>query len=93
MHRKKLHEYIHNIKGNIRVYCRVKPCNGSDESIIKYPELPCGYDTISSKEEISVYSLEIKNNKSNINESSIFNFDKVFTELSSQSEVCLDNKY
>ncbi len=93
MHRKRLHEYIHNIKGNIRVYCRVKPCNSSDESIIKYPELPCDIYTIFRKEEIPVYSLEIKNNKNNSNESSIFNFDKVFTELSSQSEVCSDNIY
>jgi len=85
MHRKRLHEYIHNIKGNIRVYCRVKPCN-SEDSIIKYPEMPISDGLVNRREETQVYNVEIKNNNKN-GETSIFNFDRVFTETSTQSEV------
>jgi kinesin family protein C1 len=82
MHRKRLHEYIHSIKGNIRVYCRVKPT--PENSIITYPELALSINT----EEI--FSLEVKNQKTN--EISIFNFDKIFTEKSAQEEIFLEVK-
>lgn len=81
-HRRKLHEYIQNIRGNIRVYCRVKPTK--EESIIKYPEISSvnigiGYESN------DIHTIEIKNNKNN--ELTIFNFDRIFTERTSQEEV------
>jgi hypothetical protein len=63
------------------VYCRVKPCVDEALNIIKYPEL----SSLSNEIEQELYSVEVKNNKSN--EVSIFNFDKIFTEKSTQEEV------
>jgi kinesin family member C1 len=77
-----LHEYIHSIKGNIRVYCRVKPTQ--ENSIINYPELSLNIDTD------EIYSLEVKNQKTS--EISIFNFDRIFTEKSTQEEIFLEVK-
>jgi hypothetical protein len=79
MHRKKLQQYIHNIKGNIRVYCRVKPC--ADESIIKFPEW--SRDLLNNE----IFTIELKSFKAQSNENLIFNFDKVFTEKSTQEDV------
>ena len=46
LHRKKLHSYIQELRGNIRIYCRVKPIINSCEyetyenlqSCLRYPE-------------------------------------------------------
>lgn len=78
LHRKKLHDYIHCIKGNIRVYCRVKPTTIYNAvSLFRYPEMALNVSEL--------YSLELKNPKSN--EYSTYNFDKVFTPNSKQEEV------
>jgi kinesin family protein C1 len=77
IHRRSLNDYIHSIKGNIRVYCRVKPT--SEQSIIKYPELSLN---LAQNE---IFNLEIKNTKTN--ENTNFNFDRVFTETSTQEEI------
>jgi kinesin family protein C1 len=53
-------------------------------SMISYPELAMNLPT----EEI--YSLELKNQKNS--ESSIFNFDRIFTEKSTQEEIFLEVK-
>ena len=40
-HRKLLHDYIHKLKGNLRVYCRIKPALSSNEICISFSETSC----------------------------------------------------
>jgi hypothetical protein len=79
--RKTLHEYSQNIKGNIRVFCRVKPVPFNNESIIKYPD--CSLNEL--------FSMELKNISAKNSETLNFCFDKIFTEKISQEEV--QNKF
>ena len=88
IHRKKLHEYIHTIKGNIRVYCRVKPrVNINEETIVKYPELCLGNYLTNINCTPELYTVELKNSKTQ--ENLIFNFDRIFAENCSQDEVII----
>jgi kinesin family protein C1 len=80
MHRRRIHEYIHSIKGNIRVYCRVKPTNNVEDKIIRYPEIG-----MLSNVDSNICSLELKNAKTN--ENLTFNFDRIFIEDTPQEEV------
>ena len=87
-HRKRAQEYIHSLKGNLRVYCRVKPPSNPSDSFITYPEISKLSSTSSSSssegnDNISI--LEIKNTQTN--QTFAFTFDRVFTENSSQIEI------
>jgi len=69
--RKQIHNYIQQLKGNIRVFCRIKPIHSSN--IVSCSEL---------NGSISVQSTVIS-----IGQSSIYMFDRVFTSESTQEEV------
>ncbi|GLT75502.1 hypothetical protein SLA2020_472210 [Shorea laevis] len=79
--RKKLHNTILELKGNIRVFCRVRPLlpddgAGTESSVISYPasmeSLGRGIDLIQSGQKYP------------------FTFDKVFTYEASQQEVFVE---
>ncbi len=75
---------MHSIKGNIRVYCRVKPTPTNMKPLIEYPELNLP-SLNQNKTEIEISNIEIKNPKSS--EAINFNFDRVFTGLSNQEDI------
>ncbi|KAL5700214.1 Kinesin-like protein KIN-14C [Ranunculus cassubicifolius] len=77
--RKKLHNTILELKGNIRVFCRVRPMlpdDGAEASVISYPtstdSLGRGIDLIQSGQKHQ------------------FTFDKVFTHDSAQQDVFVE---
>ncbi|KAL9649728.1 hypothetical protein ABK040_009543 [Willaertia magna] len=70
--RRRLHNIIQELKGNIRVYCRVKPSPEGEKSII-YPE-----DDV---DERSLYIQAAGESKK------FFQFDKVFKPNSSQQQI------
>lgn len=92
--RRYLHTQIQELRGSIRVFCRVKPELNEDMSLstcIRYPEMISS----SNKESPDLYVLELINDnhhsKNNLNnnskENSIFNFDRIFPENASQIQV------
>ncbi|XP_058091957.1 kinesin-like protein KIN-14D [Magnolia sinica] len=80
--RKKLHNDILELKGNIRVFCRVRPllpeddCNGTEPTVVSYPTsiefLGRGIDFIQNGQKYP------------------FTFDKVFNHEASQEEVFVE---
>ncbi|XP_062185121.1 kinesin-like protein KIN-14H isoform X2 [Phragmites australis] len=80
--RKKLHNTILELKGNIRVFCRVRPLlfdgnsNGSEEAFISYPtsveSAGRGIDLINQGQQLS------------------FSYDKVFDHDASQEDVFVE---
>lgn len=70
--RKKLHNTIQELKGNIRVFARVRKSN-AEEKVVSYP----------SDEERRGRGLDIATG----NGQQPFNFDRVFGEMSNQDEV------
>ena len=79
-HRKLIQEYIHKIKGNLRVYCRVRPCLQKSDTFITYPELSTALTTKTSY----LQTMEIKAPNTS---TSAYTFDRIFPESSSQVEV------
>lgn len=81
--RKKAQEYIHNIRGNILVYCRIKPSltKNEENSIISFPEI-LDDNNIESNNQV-LTSIELKNNL--IKNS--YHFDRIFPENTSQHEI------
>ena len=81
--RKKAQEYIHNIRGNILVYCRIKPSltKNEENSIISFPEI-LDDNNIESNNQV-LTSIELKNNL--IKNS--YHFDRIFPENTSQYEI------
>ena len=79
-HRKLIQEYIHKIKGNLRVYCRVRPCLQKSDTFITYPELSTALTTKASY----LQTMEIKAPNTT---TSAYTFDRIFPESSSQVEV------
>ena len=81
--RKKAQEYIHNIRGNILVYCRIKPSltKNEENSIISFPEI-LDDKYIESNNQV-LTSIELKNNL--IKNS--YHFDRIFPENTSQHEI------
>ena len=72
--RMEMHKYIQNLRGNMRVFCRVKPQMSIDaKSCLNYPEKL----VLSDVNDITVIELKGKQ----------YHFDKVFTESSSQAEI------
>ncbi|EFC46509.1 kinesin-14 [Naegleria gruberi] len=79
--RRRLHNLIQELKGNIRVYCRVKPAQNL--KCIDYPENDVDERSISVQEEsrTSATGASVDGKKA------FFEFDKVFKPNSKQSEI------
>ncbi|KAB5581963.1 hypothetical protein PHYPO_G00181660 [Pangasianodon hypophthalmus] len=84
MERRKLHNTIQELKGNIRVFCRVRPLLSNREATIPHVQLPAHDNkaiTLAKIEESHVgRAAETQKNY-------IFSFDRVFGPHSTQSEV------
>ncbi|MCJ8730829.1 hypothetical protein PDJAM_G00188850 [Pangasius djambal] len=84
MERRKLHNTIQELKGNIRVFCRVRPLLSNREATIPHIQLPAHDNkaiTLAKIEESHVgRAAETQKNY-------IFSFDRVFGPHSTQSEV------
>jgi len=84
MMRRKLHNQIQELKGNIRVFCRVRPVlpidNESDECF-SFPPLTTNTLQVSTTQTSAISSkYDTKNKKT-------FTFDRVFTPNSTQEQV------
>ena len=78
--RRKMHNTILELKGNVRVFCRVRPISESENvegngKCLDYP-----YDGLEDENRKIVLNAQGKEHS--------FAFDRVFTEGSSQNEVC-----
>lgn len=82
--RKKLHNDVQDLKGNIRVFCRIRPPNYSEDEC-----LPCSFNFIDET------TFEIKKSKESVSTTGgkptdlkvEFSFDKIFTPLATQEEI------
>lgn len=84
--RRKLHNQVQELKGNIRVFCRVRPSLESDPAQevarITYP------DTGADSTELEVLGQEEKSSLGNITtKKNAFAFDRVFTPESANADV------
>lgn len=84
--RRKLHNQVQELKGNIRVFCRVRPQLDSDPvnetARITFP------DADSDSKEVEVMGLEEKSSLGNITtKSNAFTFDRVFAPSSQNADV------
>ena len=81
--RKKAQEYIHNIRGNILVYCRIKPSllKNEENTIISFPEILD--ENINNTNNQILTSIELKNNLMK----NSYHFDRIFPENTSQYEI------
>lgn len=84
--RRKLHNQVQELKGNIRVFCRVRPCLESDpvdaSARINYPDSDC------DAKEVEVQGPEEKNSLGKIStKTNAFNFDRVFGPGSANADV------
>ena len=82
--RRKLHNQVQELKGNIRVFCRVRPALGAEEepAKIKFPDV----DTDSK--EVVVQGPEHKSTLGNVTSTpNAFSFDRVFGPNSVNSQV------
>lgn len=79
--RRKMHNTILELKGNVRVFCRVRPSSETEAvegngKCLDYP-----YDGLEDENRKIVLNSQGKDHS--------FAFDRVFTEESTQNEVCL----
>lgn len=84
--RRKLHNQVQELKGNIRVFCRVRPSLPSepkeDTARITYP------DTGADSKEVEIFGQEEKSSLGNITtKKNSFTFDRVFTPDSVNADV------
>ena len=84
--RRKLHNQVQELKGNIRVFCRVRPSLDSDpadaSARISFP------DTGSDAKEVEVQGPEEKNSLGKVStKTNAFSFDRVFTPTAVNSDV------
>ena len=84
--RRKLHNQVQELKGNIRVFCRVRPAlpsePGSQVAQIKFP------DTGTDSKEVEVLGPEEKSSLGNVTtRNNAFSFDRVFTPESVNEDV------
>lgn len=84
--RRKLHNQVQELKGNIRVFCRVRPSLASepkeDAARITYP------DTGADSKEVEILGPEEKSSLGNITtKKNSFAFDRVFTPASLNADV------
>lgn len=80
---RKLYNQVQDLKGNIRVYCRVRPFLGGQ---------PSQNSVVSSVEEGSMSLMIPPNSKLGKEGKKIFNFNKVFGSSSTQGEVFSDTQ-
>ncbi|RKP10895.1 P-loop containing nucleoside triphosphate hydrolase protein [Thamnocephalis sphaerospora] len=90
MVRRKLHNTIQELKGNIRVFCRVRPLLGNElqdgkktEDVITHMKLP---DSNSGKE-IELMQVQESANGKSVTKTYPFNFDMVFPGSTTQSVI------
>jgi len=81
--RKQLLNTVHNLKGNIRVMCRVRPILSSDE---EKPDSICAVETV-SEEKLHLTTNSTNATGTNKIKTSEFEFDRVFGANSKQGEV------
>ena len=84
--RRKLHNQVQELRGNIRVFCRVRPALESnsvqDVARISYP------DTGADSKELEVLGPDEKSSLGNItNKRNAFSFDRVFRPSSANAEI------
>jgi len=83
--RRKLHNQVQELKGNIRVFCRVRPAleeDADDRARITFP------DSDSDSKEVAIQGPEQKSALGNVTSStSNFSFDRVFAPASQNAEV------
>jgi kinesin family protein C1 len=84
--RRKLHNQVQELKGNIRVFCRVRPALESDcaEEVarITYP------DTGAESKEVEILGPDERSSLGNITtKKNAFSFDRVFTPTSVNAEI------
>ncbi|KAL8775223.1 MAG: hypothetical protein Q9209_000229 [Squamulea sp. 1 TL-2023] len=84
--RRKLHNQVQELKGNIRVFCRVRPSLGSEpidiNARINYPDSDC------DSKEVEVLGPEEKNSLGKIStKANTFSFDRVFGPGSANADV------
>jgi len=88
MVRRRLHNHIQDLKGNIRVYCRVRPALGSEGENVdeleafSFPESNGGRAL-----EIDVAGRESLTGKATASRKQSFTFDKVFAPSATQAQV------
>ncbi|KAK5080403.1 kinesin-like nuclear fusion protein [Lithohypha guttulata] len=82
--RRKLHNQIQELKGNIRVFCRVRPTLDVEDELanVKYP------DEDQDRTEIEVRGVEEKNSLGkDVTKTHPFSFDRVFHQRNSNDDV------
>ena len=84
--RRKLHNQVQELKGNIRVFCRVRPSLGSDTASdtarITFP------DGESDSKEVEILGPEEKSSLGTVTrKKNAFSFDRVFTPTSQNADV------
>lgn len=83
--RRKLHNQVQELKGNIRVFCRVRPSLETEASQTAQIQFP---DETSDCKEISVLGPEEKSSLGNITrKNNIFSFDRVFGPSTQNADV------
>lgn len=78
-------EEVHQLRGNIRAFCRVRPSNSDGSSII-FPELPPKQKKSEIKPDQFLTTIEIKDSSNK--QIGKFSFDRVFPEKATQSAIC-----
>ncbi|KAI4115095.1 MAG: hypothetical protein LQ345_004243 [Seirophora villosa] len=84
--RRKLHNQVQELKGNIRVFCRVRPSLASDpvdaNARITYP------DNDSDGKEVEICGLEEKNSLGKVStKTNAFSFDRIFNPSSMNADI------
>ncbi|KAL2000287.1 hypothetical protein VTN02DRAFT_3308 [Thermoascus thermophilus] len=83
--RRKLHNQVQELKGNIRVFCRVRPSLETEASQTAQIQFP---DETSDCREISVLGPEEKSSLGNITrKNNVFSFDRVFGPSTPNADV------
>ncbi|QDS74807.1 hypothetical protein FKW77_002258 [Venturia effusa] len=83
--RRKLHNQVQELKGNIRVFCRVRPIIGDDDKTPAVIDFP---DQKDESKEIVVKGDEKKSALGNVTASNhAFSFDRVFDPTSNNSDI------
>lgn len=84
--RRKLHNQVQELKGNIRVFCRIRPSLGND-SIEGTAKIVVPDDKSESKE-VEIYGPEEKSSLGTVTtKKNAFTFDRVFTPSCQNSDV------
>ncbi len=90
--RRKLHNTVQELKGNIRVFCRVRPLSAAEAAAAPNRESPMEHITIVSSEggdsleEIRLVQ-QVESSSGSVAKPSVFSFDKVFPGEASQGAV------